>query len=126
MYCGILLDVCYGWMNISSALNVVLEVYYTALYYCRTIDQRARAVLKEFRSTLPLWVLGLCRLVAVKGIDYHEHVSEYGVHWNFFFTLAAVRVCTHFLISHSKIIRREENPKYEYVLYLFDNLVWIF
>ena len=37
---------------------------------------------------------GLARLLSVKSLDYQEHASEYGVHWNFFLTVAAVSTLT--------------------------------
>ena len=45
------------------------------------------------KRILPLVALGLARLVTVKASGYPEHVTEYGVHWNAFFTLAVVDLC---------------------------------
>ncbi|MXQ84480.1 hypothetical protein E5288_WYG020644 [Bos mutus] len=53
---------------------------------------------KSLYSLWPLVFLGVGRLVAIKSIDYQEHLTEYGVHWNFFFTLIAVKLITSLLL----------------------------
>jgi phosphatidylinositol glycan class W len=49
-----------------------------------------RRVTAALLSTSPLVILGGVRLLSTLAADYHTHVSEYGVHWNFFFTLAVI------------------------------------
>ena len=40
-------------------------------------------------------IVGTTRMLVTKAIEYQEHVTEYGVHWNFFFTIAALMVFGH-------------------------------
>ncbi|NXW64381.1 PIGW protein, partial [Eurystomus gularis] len=54
---------------------------------------------KQFFSVWPLIFLGAGRLLSVKSLEYHEHTSEYGVHWNFFFSLAFVRLAASLLLA---------------------------
>jgi len=49
---------------------------------------------KSLISSIPLIVIGSVRTIAVKLINYQEHLTEYGVHWNFFFSLAMAKILT--------------------------------
>jgi len=54
-------------------------------------------------SSLPMLVVGGVRLALHKSLDYQEHISEYGVHWNFFLSLAVVVVLSSLLEASSKV-----------------------
>ena len=55
-----------------------------------TTTALAGRLAKSLRASAPVAALGLARLLTTKATHYAEHVGEYGVHWNFFLTVAAV------------------------------------
>ena len=61
----------------------------------------SKAENKRFKKVaircIPLLMVGFMRLLTTKGLEYQEHVSEYGVHWNFFFTLTMVGISSTFI-----------------------------
>ncbi|KRY09072.1 Adaptin ear-binding coat-associated protein 1, partial [Trichinella patagoniensis] len=48
---------------------------------------------KELKSAMLLATIGLARLVFVRWSGYAVNETEYGADWNFFFTLASLKVC---------------------------------
>ncbi|KAJ6246607.1 phosphatidylinositol-glycan biosynthesis class w protein [Anaeramoeba flamelloides] len=55
--------------------------------------------LKSLKGSSPILIIGLLRLYLTKSVNYQEHVSEYGAHWNFFVSLAFLSLF-YSLISH--------------------------
>ncbi|KAK5645661.1 hypothetical protein RI129_004125 [Pyrocoelia pectoralis] len=63
------------------------------------IRGKHHSLLKSIKGTIPLIVLGCGRFLATSKLDYNVPVSEYGVHWNFFITLAIVKLCSACILS---------------------------
>merc|ERR1719285_1413160 len=51
-----------------------------------------KGLISTFRSIVPLLTIGFVRIYLSRAVNYHSHVSEYGVHWNFFFTISTVSI----------------------------------
>ena len=77
------MDIGVGTFIVSSALTSK---------FARTEESKSVAAAVRLRKLftfqkLVVLLLGFGRFVLLKAVNYHEHVSEYGIHWNFFMTL---------------------------------------
>lgn len=50
-----------------------------------------------FKQSYMFFVIGFIRILITKASNYPEHITEYGVHWNFFFTLGFLSLSLVFL-----------------------------
>ncbi len=73
-------------------------------------EQTKNKMKKTLIHSIPLFIMGVIRLISTKGLEYQEHVSEYGVHWNFFFTLALVNILATFMRSYSTLLQKPILP----------------
>ncbi|KIJ92074.1 hypothetical protein K443DRAFT_685479 [Laccaria amethystina LaAM-08-1] len=100
-------------MTILTILAVDFPVFSRSLTKCETYgvslvypsyltSSLPSKLFKVTRKSLPVIVLGLVRVLLVKGTEYPEHETEYGRHWNFFITLAVVPILQ--VLLHSVII----------------------
>jgi hypothetical protein len=87
----------YGLMDTGVGMFVISNAIVTpeALGYKSKSQTLTSAMWKAIKSSVPLLLLGSARFFVTKQIDYQMHVSEYGVHWNFYMTLAVTKIlCT--------------------------------
>ncbi|XP_046825738.1 GPI-anchored wall transfer protein 1-like [Vespa crabro] len=59
----------------------------------------SRNLKTPLKSSIPLLLLGFGRFLAIEFLGYQRHTTEYGVHWNFFITLAFVKLFTRTITS---------------------------
>ncbi|KAL8150538.1 hypothetical protein V2J09_020346 [Rumex salicifolius] len=89
-----------SWMDLGVGMFVLANALVSR--QARNVSPGLKRWKSSILSTSPLILLGLGRLISTTGVDYQVHASEYGVHWNFFFTLAAVCILTSTINIHPK------------------------
>jgi phosphatidylinositol glycan class W len=103
--------------GLVSAIPFISQPYYL-------LEPTTTKLIKTIRKSIPIFLLGFIRVLLVKGADYpvrtfsflpsspplstssQEHITEYGVHWNFFLTLGFIpifQVLLHPLLSRFPI-----------------------
>lgn len=81
----------YGWMDLGAASFVIIAGWSSSSSDSSSVTAPfVDSIKKAAIKCTPLLLLGIIRLITIKGVEYQEHVSEYGVHWNFFFTLCCL------------------------------------
>jgi len=96
-----LMDMGVGAVIFASALvsrQTRLSVESKSMTQEEFTKARFRHLLSALSSVAPLIFLGSIRIIAHTLIGYQLHESEYGLHWNFFFTVAAVTLLASLLL----------------------------
>mmetsp|Transcript_3647 Transcript_3647/g.5562 ORF Transcript_3647/g.5562 Transcript_3647/m.5562 type:complete len:445 (+) Transcript_3647:60-1394(+) len=75
----------YGLMDLGAGSFVVSAGLVSARSRNSVVKEN---LVKAILRIAPLSIMGLLRFLTTKGLEYQEHASEYGIHWNFFWTLA--------------------------------------
>ncbi|KAG8189648.1 hypothetical protein JTE90_018497 [Oedothorax gibbosus] len=91
----------FGWSIMDAGVGSFIVVHGLCSSQGRGLT--AKHLKKCFMSSFPLFLLGVVRLVATNAVGYHKVVPEYGLHWNFFFTLAFTKVICYSVLSITNI-----------------------
>jgi len=80
----------YSLMDLGTGSFIIASAVCSKTARGRGNVGRLQSLLKQAAKLRPILLLGCIRFFSLWGIDYHVPTSEYGVHWNFFFTIAAL------------------------------------
>lgn len=98
----------------------------------QTSNEKGPSFLSElisvFKSSIVVFVMGFARIIVHNAVDYQSHVSEYGIHWNFYTTIFVVNFYLVFIrdIRHSVLFATLIMSLYEISLTVFDLRDYIF
>ncbi|XP_076254811.1 uncharacterized protein LOC143192901 [Rhynchophorus ferrugineus] len=79
-------------------VGVGLYVFSNAIVAPETKGKKS-SVKQSFKNSMLLILIGILRMILTKATNYNVSELEYGVHWNFFITLAVTKICTAYILS---------------------------
>ena len=56
-------------------------------------------LLRSFQGILLPILFGFLRFCVISDLDYQDHPSEWGIHWNFYTTIAAITLCQNIIVK---------------------------
>ncbi|VDP42494.1 unnamed protein product [Schistosoma margrebowiei] len=88
-----LMDVGTGLFICASSISGSKLVFYMNIYRDNSSKRFFDCTLN---SVVPCLLLGLLRTLFIQMSNYHQNIVEYGVHWNFFYTIGLIRAISLF------------------------------
>ena len=83
----------YGWAIMDIGVSATM---FSMGYTNKKISSQNNNFLKELIHSvfgnLAVCLAASVRFILLTSIDYHDHVTEWGTHWNFYLTIAVLNV----------------------------------
>lgn len=91
-------------MDVGVSAIMFSSGFCSSLIVCHQAPSKPRPYLfkrlyKAVFGNIVVLIGAAIRFFMLHGIDYHEHVTEWGTHWNFFVTIACMNVLLCFVPS---------------------------
>lgn len=100
----------YGWslMDVGVSAVMLASGVTNRLIVTHRDSKKGKSLIGELLQAITS-NLGVCtgasvRFFLLTGIDYHDHVTEWGTHWNFFVTIACLNVLGVFIRSSKYVM----------------------
>jgi hypothetical protein len=93
------------------------------LLYPKAEDESSSLHHRHGWRLVPILGMGLIRLLAHNQVEYPEHVTECGVDWNFFFTMAFLTVYSTVMMGSSS--SSLQTPPFNSFHYMLVNCQWL-
>ena len=83
----------YGWAIMDIGVSATMfSMGYTNKKISRQNNNFLKELIHSVFGNLAVCLAASVRFILLTSIDYHDHVTEWGTHWNFYLTIAVLNV----------------------------------